>query len=1026
MPCCTRRLESRIHAESQLPKAAALQALRRRLVASDLKSQTLDLNYALLQLLASLSGRPLASQFRETPELLQLLYHAVPDASSKRTHAAYTHAYDIHPESDQDSYEQDIWAESSTLSDWDNDSQTADVDHGEASEADASPTQQQRLPADELLNHQTTDESLWRRPACSQFSAGSIPPVQEFLPQLAVPNSDDLLPALTAQRLHHLPFMHPNPPYCYQEAYVAEQALRVVQCQQSHCFMLDVESEQLLVDRRVHVPTLSPGALHRLLQEFADAGSKLRALLRLSRQLCQLVDGQGSTWESVRGYPMTPCLRAFGTALSVQLHSVSEQLMQLQLQCRGSTVSNSKATSSGQLIAADQNVSHVAKRGNWAALGAPEGVTLLAVRRLCNGVFARVQLLHGVCMPLVNELGGSAAQTTSALIDGLYTQLAGAKHSCSGPESSGTYGCLLHLLLCSLLPLVDSLGRWLFAGGDDEGPGGGDFELGGDFFISRGECVPVQDARFWSHAYVFTGTSISQQHAQSNSMANNDGNTEGNKDDAVGMLSRRTSSTSEALGEHMGEIAGSSRGFAGVSQLQCPSFLAPLARDILATGKSLRLLRHMQLEGLQNPRWNNRSGKVRAVKQHLGRSNHSARSMFSKDAVGRSESAASGKGLRRKWVTEGPGFISQGALSSGMAAQADVSTSHIHSMPGPDQTIDFITCSTRLRLAVAVATASQRDEASLEDQFLGNACYLLRRDTVGGIAGVKQQVQGLPANVGEAMGLAGTLVGHPCDLISHAKSYQAHRVPVTELMKRVDNSTPATSAATSAVTPAATSGTSAGEVQGTTMLQAADAASKMPSSSNSSSSSSSTTNSTSRMASTAAVAGNTQEAAHHTTPAQATVSKDAAAEEPVSDNTEHQTAAAAAAVASAEGASSDPAAAVAAAVAEPSSTLSFTSWHENLQKGFTAVGVRLQRLMVPPNAEASNGCSSSSYSRGLDLLWPLHGRAPGQATAKWQQPCSLPQQQLQWLLHEHPAELLPVQCLMEHALLAPIKDRVGT
>ena len=82
--------------DSQVSKAATLhtlckqlhQALERpaHIPSHSPSTSTRDFSHVLLQLLASLSGQPLSSVLHETPELLELLYKAVPSAAGQGQH----------------------------------------------------------------------------------------------------------------------------------------------------------------------------------------------------------------------------------------------------------------------------------------------------------------------------------------------------------------------------------------------------------------------------------------------------------------------------------------------------------------------------------------------------------------------------------------------------------------------------------------------------------------------------------------------------------------------------------------------------------------------------------------------------------------------------------------------------------------------------------------------------------------------------------------------------------------------------
>ena len=384
-------------------------------------------------------------------------------------------------------------------------------------------------------------------------ATGPAAPAPELGTRRAVPAPGDLLPALAALRLARAPWLAPDAARCRPQRVLAAAALAALRGDVAEGFAPSADGTAITVDPSVTTPALSPGALRALLREFAAAGSAARALARTAERLSGVDAGGGGGSTTAAddaaatplGLPATPCLRAFGAALSEQLAALNARLAALEQRVRA---------------AADDD--------------ADDAGALAAAHRAAAGVIERLRLLEEAVGAALNEAGGGAAQASAALVDSLYRRLAAGDPALTGPAGEGAAGALLHLLLCALMPLVGSLGRWLYGGregdeaaveaaggggdGDDAGSEaaacGGD---GGDFFIVRRRALPVRDPRFWSQAFALAPAA-----------------------------------------KPGGGAPASADGEEAAAAVACPAFLAPLAADVLSAGKSLRLLRHMRQEQL--------------------------------------------------------------------------------------------------------------------------------------------------------------------------------------------------------------------------------------------------------------------------------------------------------------------------------------------------------------------------------------------------------------------------------------------
>jgi hypothetical protein len=523
-------------------------------------------------------------------------------------------------------------------------------------------------------------------PAWDARLAGPAAPAPEMFARRAAPGPGDLLPMLAAARLGPAaPWLAPDAARCYPQRTLAAGALAALQGDAAEGFVVDVSTGRLAVDPGVTTPELSPAALRALLQEFAEAGSAARALRHLSRRLCS---GDSSGGEgggggegaggAPFGFPVTPCLRAFGAALGEQLAAQGAQLAALQQ----------------RLLLASRG-----DDGAGAAAGADAGA-LVAARRAASGCIERLHLLRSVADGVAAEVGGSGPQASATLLDCLYRRLAAGDPAPSGPAGEGAAGALLHLLLSSLMPLLAALGRWLYGGreGDSAGGGGGGGGAaapGDDFFVHPLAGLPVQDPRFWSQAFAL---------ARGGGGGGGGGHSESSEGHADGGGEAREAAP------------------AAEPAVSCPSFLAPLAEGILSAGKSLRLLRYMQQEELA-------AAPLQMVILEGGGAAPGG-AWAGAGSVGwarpaRGSGSPAREARRRSGWRGGRGAAAGGAAAAAAAAEAGPGGEAGGSEPGG---VVRMSAAARLQLAVAAAAAAHgEDGEAFQLRFADAACALLRQ-----------------------------------------------------------------------------------------------------------------------------------------------------------------------------------------------------------------------------------------------------------------------------------------------------------
>ncbi|KAF5842046.1 Spc98 family-domain-containing protein [Dunaliella salina] len=334
----------------------------------------------------------------------------------------------------------------------------------------------------------------------------------------------------------------------------------------------------------LHVPYLSPGMLHSLLCEFAEAGSQVAWLQAVIASSTTAAAGQAIRVPGIADcLHATPCCQAMLQAAAAQLRTISRPLIELQ------QANQDKHTSSPS-----------------GMHGCP---TLLQLRELCSVPMRRVATLHeAVHLALVaqaaaertaksgggttnghasssstpsispstrlptmrgagdagrmgfgglgeDEVGGlrrsaAAAHASSVLLDALHLMLE-SNALMTGPVGQVLQQQLLHLFLCALTPLLDGLYTWLYDNWEDHFPE--------DFFVAPGQHLPETHHLFWSEAFHL-------------------------------LLRPHNTGGSTSYGQVLAECV-------DTKQIACPRFLQPVACEIFSAGKSLRLLKNSEQGG---------------------------------------------------------------------------------------------------------------------------------------------------------------------------------------------------------------------------------------------------------------------------------------------------------------------------------------------------------------------------------------------------------------------------------------------
>ncbi|GBF98777.1 hypothetical protein Rsub_11359 [Raphidocelis subcapitata] len=973
-------VERRLRDDSQTAKAAALRALQRRaLQLPRPRDGSRDHPWPLLAMLAALTGRPLESAFKETPELLGLLYSQQPApqattaaargsplrrqwrrpaAPPRRRWSSSSGGGDGGGGSGDEECEADPYGAASDLSDWSADAEDGGGDGSAARDEWAlrcgAARWQQQQPGQPWSVGGGGGEAGPGSPAWLGGPAAPVAPAAELSARRAAPRPHDLLALLGASRLRAAPWLAPDPARCHPQRTLAAAALAALQGAPAEGFVLDAATGGLAVDARVTTPSLSPGALHALLRDFAEAGSAARSLLHLSR-LLSCGDAAGAPGAAPFGFPVTPCLRAFGAALGEQLAAQGAQLAALQLRAGAA-----------------------AGRGGGDA---DDAGALAAARRAADGAIGRLWLLRSVVDGALAEIGGPPAQASAALLDCLYRRLASGDPAPSGPAGEGAAGALLHLLLSSLMPLLGALGRWLYGGREGEDCGGGGEGDEGDFFVARAEQLPAQDPRFWSQAFALAA---------------------GGGGDARD-------------GGGAGAVGGAGCGVA------CPSFLAPLAGDILSAGKSLRLLRYMQQEELAAAPLQMR------LPEADGGGGHDEPGWFRRGGGGGSGGGGAGgsapgadaarRGRRRGWSERwaAPGGP-RAAGASAAAAAGGGGSPGAGAAAGPVR----MSAAARLQLAVAAAAAAHgEDGEAFQLRFAEDACELLRQwdgalPRPGGRCGCGG------ADGGSGGGGGSREVSPPPQLLQLLPGGGGGGLPQGDGGGGGGGAWERNGAA---------AGPHQQQRGMLLAMERAGRALRCPG------------GPLERGGSPRGAAG----ALLCGEPAPAPEVRRGR----IAAATEAAPAAAAPVVLLAAVADADGAAGPADALGLACGVETLSAWGAQLRRDMAAADLRLARLV--PSGDAAGGAAAGSLgflrlggggdSDGDDAaaaagaaegpaewppgLWPLRSNAAGAAGARWLDAPLRPQRRLAWLLSAPPRYVGPIQMLLERALIEPLQDRIG-
>lgn len=438
-------LEQRLEQHGQLSKAQALRALRRRFLAMELGGPYEDVNHGMLSLLYYLSGKPLHNQWQETATLLELLYTArqasghqlfvppcLPDAAGGSI------------ESEED-YEP--WEESTaTESDWgdvggeEEEEEEVEVEEEGGSKEAAGQLRVSADPANKFPEPPSPPQGLQARGLWSAGPLeGPLPPVPQLIDRLQPCPPGSLLAQLYHLRLQGLHFHQPEAGMCYEERCLAARLMGVLQGNVPGGFRLEPSTGAITTAKGLHLPYLSPSALSALLRPVCLTGSFVRQLIQMSDSLANDQIWYGGSKVHKEGVPITPTMRAFGTAMRNQVQAVLEPIRQLEQELVFPIVEAPQVQGPGIL------------------LGAIASVT---------GVHRKVAFLHQTSQGAVRQLSGPPAQVSSQLLDSLYLQA--THHQCvSGGDPDSVYPLALHLLLSSCLPLLGNLHIWLCEGWED-------------------------------------------------------------------------------------------------------------------------------------------------------------------------------------------------------------------------------------------------------------------------------------------------------------------------------------------------------------------------------------------------------------------------------------------------------------------------------------------------------------------------------------------------------------------------------
>ena len=471
---------------SQVAKSLRLRNLRERLQRLCLGP---DVDHSMLQLLFSLANKPLHSSLHGRPGQPGPAAAAAAPPSPTSSAPGSGSAGREGDEEDGDD-DRSLWSSDGELSDWGGDGGSehahAQPDQGPSSHATASSTSQ---PATAPAAQQGPNQQQLRdlsRQQLAQFDpplvrCGGAPggALQTCQPQ-------DLVSRLTTLRLQGLSFAAPKPSLCYTDPQLVEQILSLLLGRSTTLFPWDTHAQCFVPTSGLHVPYLSPSMLHALLRDFAASGTVvflLRQVAGSTRDELELAAGGGgarsSGSSSVR---VTPCVRAFLQALGAQLHAAT--LAFVQLQHRHSNAASGAPQRSGPApsllhlhllcLPAMRRVHSLATTlhlvlGALAGVCAGAAPTHLPPAGEASPLEQRATAGAGGAADVARGRGGGAggggaphpACVSCAVLEELYRLVQGTDLQ-GGPQGQVERQLLLHLLLASLVPLLESLHAWLY------------------------------------------------------------------------------------------------------------------------------------------------------------------------------------------------------------------------------------------------------------------------------------------------------------------------------------------------------------------------------------------------------------------------------------------------------------------------------------------------------------------------------------------------------------------------------------
>ena len=519
--CCLFRLEERLQEHSQISKARAMRQLRQQLCQIQLEGTNSDLDWSILSLLFSLSTRPLDSAYpspqpqRPTQQQQQQQYSGA-EGQISNLGPPLSNVAVQRGDRPADSDAEFQWEGASDLSDWSCDDdeqgvaqgaelpQVPDMQASTGLEAHSIPMPLSCGPAMAALPSQVASSSAETWLKLGQLLASSSL-ARKNLCDAASPRigpergaaclPDDLVPCLARVRLGApLPLSAPpRPQDCCSDGDLVHQALSLLlgacpnpsssagaMADPRAAFVWDARLGRPVPRRGLHVPYLSPSQLGSLLGRLAEAGGQVRQLMTVA----ELPPGEATLTLPTgmlltpgggggkRAVSVTPCLSAFLTAQRAQLHRLVQPLISLQQQNLHASRTASESVDGG---------------------GRGRGLTLFELLELTEPVLRRVQLLHATTAEALAALPQAIDETavavaspsasacvSGALLDSLHSQLQRLA-PVGGPAFQSHHQVLLHLYLCTLVPMLEGMQSWLYNSDSKED------SLPLDFFIRPGD-----------------------------------------------------------------------------------------------------------------------------------------------------------------------------------------------------------------------------------------------------------------------------------------------------------------------------------------------------------------------------------------------------------------------------------------------------------------------------------------------------------------------------------------------------------